>query len=124
MTHAQTNRRLPNYLRTHRRKVGLTQRELGLVLGYGDEGTVSKHEKFDATPPLEIAIGYGIVFRVPLSELFAGLRDEVGGEIEGRLAELEEHLGRQSVRDRNAIAIARKLMWLSERKSAEYEPIQ
>lgn len=125
MTHAQTgDRRLLNYLRTHRRKIGLTQRELGRALGYGDEGAISKHEKFYSTPPLEVAIGYEIVFRIPLSELFAGLRDEIGQEVEGRLAELEEHLGRHSVRDRNALAVARKLMWLAERRSAEYEPVR
>jgi len=73
MIRTQTDRRLPNYLRTHRRRVGLTQEELGGVVGYEDDGTITKHEKFQSTPPLETAIGYEIVFRVPVSEIFAGL---------------------------------------------------
>jgi len=124
MTHPQTDQRLPNYLRTHRKKVGLTQRELGRVLGYREEGAISRHEKFRATPSLEVAIGYEIVFCVPVSEIFAGLRDEVAQEIEDGLTELEEHLGQHSATDRNAIAIAQKLMWLSGRRSPEYEPVQ
>ena len=124
MNHPQTDQRLPNYLRAHRKKVGLTQRELGRVLDCLDEGTISKHETFRITPPLEIAIRYEIVFRVPISEIFAGLRDEVEKEVEDRLAELEEELGRHSARDRNAIATAQKLVWLSGRKSGEYEIVR
>ena len=122
MTNTQIDRRIPNYLRTHRRKVGLTQRDLARVLGYeNDQGTVSRHERFHSTPPLEIAIGYEIVFRVPVSEIFAGLRDEIEEGIEGRLADLEEGLGQRSGRDRSAIAIAQTLMWLCERKNSQYE---
>lgn len=124
MTQLQADQRLSNYLRTYRRQIGLTQREMGLVLGYDDEGAVSKHEKFQAIPPLEIAFAYEIVFRAPLSELFSGLKDEVGVKIERRLAEMEEHLGRRSVGDRNARAIADKLVWLAARRNAEYETIQ
>jgi hypothetical protein len=69
-------------------------------------------------PDLPIALGYEIVFRVPVSELFAGLHDEVAVEIEARLATLEERLGRRSARDHDAKATARKLLWLSERKNA------
>jgi hypothetical protein len=94
------------------------------MLGYGDEVAVSRHERFHVTPPLVVALGYEIVFRVSVSEIFAGLRDEVEDEIEKRLAEMEEQLGQRSSSDRNANAIAQKLMWLSERKSLEDESIQ
>ncbi len=118
------DRRLANYLRTHRRNVGLTQRELGQILGYCDEGSVSRHERFHATPPLVVALGYEIVFRVPVSEIFAGLRDGVEGDVEERLAALEKNLEQRSAKDRNANAIARKLMWLCERRNSEDESVQ
>jgi DNA-binding XRE family transcriptional regulator len=114
-------RRLSNYLRTNRRRVGLTQLELGIVLGYKNEGAVSRHERVRSVPPLVTALSYEIVFRVPVSEMFAGLRDDIEGDIEARLAALEENLQNCSARDRNAIAIARKLEWLSERRSPEYK---
>ena len=121
MTKAQVDQRLPNYLRTHRRNVGLTQRELGQILGHCNEGPVSRHERFRATPSLVVALSYEIVFRIPVSEIFAGLRDEVEKDVEKKLVEMEEQLGQRSAKDRNANATARKLMWLSNRRNSEAE---
>src|SRR5260370_2861261 len=121
MTKAQLDRRLMNYLRTHRRNVGLTQRELGYILGHCDERPVSRQERFQVRPSFETALGYEIVFRVPVSEIFAGLRDEVQEDVEERLAAFESDLQQRSVKDRNANAIARKLIWLAERRNSEAE---
>lgn len=74
-------------------------------------------------PDLQIAIGYELIFRVPVSELFAGLRDEVVTDIEANLVRLEEQLGQRSLKDQNAQAIARKLTWLSERKNVHAESL-
>jgi len=119
MTATQADERVPNYLRTHRKRIGLTQRELAEALGFYDESLVSRHERFESTPPLAIAIGYEIVFRVPVSEIFAGLRDQVQKDVESRLRDLRDVLGERSVKDRGAMAVGRKLMWLSERWDAE-----
>src|SRR5229473_1003129 len=105
ITNNATEQRLANYLRVHRRRVGLSQHELGRVLGYQDEGPISRHERFHSMPPLVIALSYEIVFRVPVSEIFAGLRDTVEADIEERLAELENRLQQGSVRDRHAVGI-------------------
>lgn len=115
----QMTDRLTNYLRTHRKKTGLSQRDLGRILGYQDEGPISRHERFHAQPPLLIALGYEIVFRIPISEIFAGLRDAVEQDIEERLSELERGLQETSGKGRHATGTARKLEWLSERKSSE-----
>ncbi len=121
MTKAQVERRLANYLRTHRRNVGLTQREMGHILGHCDDVTVCRHERFCANPSLVVALGYEIVYRVPVSEIFGGLRDEIEEEVEKNLVELEEQLGQRSANDRNANVTARKLMWISERMNSEDE---
>jgi hypothetical protein len=110
------DQRLPNYLRVHRRGVGLHQKELSTVLGYLDDGPVSRHERFQATPSLLVALGYEVIYRVPVSEIFAGLRDQVEGEIEERLGVLEIGLQQRHARERGAAAIARKLEWLCERR--------
>jgi DNA-binding XRE family transcriptional regulator len=121
MTKTPVDQRLPNYLRTHRRNVGLTQPELARILGHCNEGPVSRHERFRATPSLVVALSYEIIFRASVSEIFAGLRDEVGEDVERRLAAFEADLQLRSARDRDANAIARKLMWLSERNNSDYE---
>jgi DNA-binding XRE family transcriptional regulator len=122
MKDPESDKRLPNYIRIHRRRAGLSQRELSQTLGFRVE-SVARHEQFQATPDLFIAIGYEIIFRVPVSELFAGLRDEISSRIEAELLQLEEQLGRRSVRDRDATMTARKIAWLSERRNTNYESV-
>lgn len=117
MTHNELDRRLANYLRVHRRSAGLSQAELGSAVGYRNEGTVARHEWFHATPPLEIAISYEIIFRTPVANLFAGLHDATRARVEARLAQLETELGARSARDQNAQAVARKLMACRTEKS-------
>jgi DNA-binding XRE family transcriptional regulator len=112
----EPHRRLPNYIRVHRRRTGLTQEELSDVLGFRVE-SVARHEQFYATPALQVAIGYQLIFRIPISELFAGLHDEVATDVEAKLLRLQERLGQRSAKDRDARAVARKLAWLSERKT-------
>ena len=123
MRNPEPKRRLPNYIRVHRRRTGLSQRELSEVLGFREE-SVARHEQFDAAPDLLIALGYEIIFRVPMSELFAGLRDEVAVEVETRLTALEQRLGQRSARDRDANATARKLLWFSERNLPLCESVE
>jgi len=122
MTTINSDRPLPNYIRVHRRRAGLSQRELGQLLGFRVE-SVARHEQFNATPALEIAIGYEIIFRIAVSELFAGLRDEIATDIETKLALLEEQLGRRSAVGRQANETARKLQWLSERRNVLHESV-
>jgi DNA-binding XRE family transcriptional regulator len=120
MNNPESEKRLPNYIRIHRRRVGLSQREMSEILGFRIE-SVARHEQFHATPDLQIAIGYELIFRIPVSELFAGLRDEVATDIEAKLRQLEEQLGQRSARDRDANVTARKLAWLSKRRDIHHE---
>lgn len=113
---------LNTYLRTHRRKAGLSQRELGNLLGYEDEGAVRRHEKLKTLPPLLIAIGYEVVFKMPVGKLFSGLKETVEKTVEPRILELEEKLQQKSGKGRRASHVAQKLAWLSERRNmGDYE---
>lgn len=106
-----------NYLRTHRRKSGLTQRELAYLLGYRAQGQVSRHERTKDVPSFLVAIGYEIVFRVPVAELFPGAYAHVGRLIEARVAEMESILHGKGAKGRDANAIAQKLEWIHERRN-------
>ncbi|HEY6763221.1 MAG TPA: helix-turn-helix domain-containing protein [Candidatus Sulfotelmatobacter sp.] len=118
LIHEQPNKPLANYLRAHRRRTGLTQHDLARVLGYESYGAISRHERFEVVPSLVMALSYQVLFRVPVSEMFAGMVEDVEFDLEVRLAEFEAYLGEQSVRSPRAAAIARKLEWLSERRSS------
>jgi len=112
--------RLANYIRIHRRKAGFNQHELGSLVGH-DARIVHRHERALVTPSLAVAIGYEIIFQIPVSELFAGLRDDVAFDVESKLAQLEQDLGQRSIRDRAASATAKKLIWFTTRKSPQHD---
>lgn len=107
---------LANYVRVHRRRAGLSQRELGRVLGYHDDGTVARHEQFRSLPPLLIALGYEVVFQISTSEMFSGLKQTVALVIERRIADLENELRKKSGTGTRAALVAKKLEWLSQRR--------
>lgn len=109
--------RLASYVSSHRKKSGLSQERLGKLLGYPDEGPVSRHERLCSTPPLRIALGYQAIFRIPVSELFPGVYEKVERDVEERLAELERALQQSSAKGRDAARIARTLEWLWERQN-------
>jgi DNA-binding XRE family transcriptional regulator len=58
------------YLRTYRKKFGLTQREAALLVGMETGQIISRHESRARMPNLKTAVAYQIVFDVPLRALF------------------------------------------------------
>ena len=110
--------KLHNYIRTHRRMAGLSQRELGHILGHKDDGPVSRHERSRAIPPLLTALAYEAIFHVPVGELFPGVMDAVGMSVEDRIREFKRELEDSSARGSKALLTAQKLEWICGREVA------
>lgn len=108
-----------NYLRTHRKRSGLSQREIAQLLGYPDEHQVSRHERSISAPPVVIALGYEIIFRVPIADLFSDLHRAIEQDIEARLAFMESQLQESTAKGRQASLIARKIEWCWERNNPD-----
>jgi transcriptional regulator with XRE-family HTH domain len=71
---------LQNYLLTNRKRLSLSQEEVGFLLGAkgsGKESTVSREERYIREPSLQAAIAYEVIYGKPMRELFAGLYEEV-----------------------------------------------
>jgi DNA-binding XRE family transcriptional regulator len=113
----QKPKQIPNRIYVHRRKASLSQRELAMLIGYVDEGAVARHERFDSLPPFLIALAYEIIFQVPVSELFFGLRDTVESVVEERINDLKNSLEERDARGKYATRDARKLEWLATRQA-------
>lgn len=79
-----STRRLPNYLRAHRKRMGLTQKDVAFVLGYISGTKISRHERYLREPCLRTALAYAALFQVPARELFAGIHEQVAAEVEKR----------------------------------------
>ena len=111
--------RLENYLRTYRRKSGLTQREVAFLLGWKNGAQLSRYEKRHTLPPLRTALAFEAIFKVPLGELFAGVRNSVDRDVLTRVDELVAGLHEKNDKGRQGRLTARKLCWLSQTHSRE-----
>lgn len=75
-------RRLVHHLRSYRKTFGLSQREVGRLLGSGQGSSVCRYERFQTMPSLRTAIAYEVIFKASLSDilpdLYAEVKDAIG----------------------------------------------
>ena len=74
---------LPNYLLTHRKRLGYTQKQVAEALKCA-ENQIYRYESGNRVPDLKTAIKLELLYRTTLQRLFAGLYEEA-----------QEQLGRQ-----------------------------
>jgi transcriptional regulator with XRE-family HTH domain len=84
--------RLKSYLRYHRRRWGLTQRELAYLLGLKSDSAISRIERNVTQPSLTIALACQVLFDVSPLELFPGAFSQIEGAVAERAGELHERL--------------------------------
>jgi transcriptional regulator with XRE-family HTH domain len=87
------SQRTHNYLRAHRKRTGLTQDELALLLGCKDGTKVSRYERLCRAPNLETAFACQAILGVPAHELFPGIYQNVEHVIKERAEQLKKKLG-------------------------------
>jgi hypothetical protein len=90
---------------------------LARILGCITASQVSRHERSVTPPSLFAALGYQVVFRVPVSDIFPGLYFSVESDVAKHLGALESELGNSRAKGRSALQIARRMEWLWERKT-------
>jgi transcriptional regulator with XRE-family HTH domain len=87
--------RIMSYLRTHRKRGGLTQDETAFLLGFQSGTKISRFERLARRPNLETALACQVVFGVPAHELFPGVFAEVENTVIERARLLSEQLQTQ-----------------------------
>lgn len=85
-------RKLSNYLRTYRRYTGLSQDEVGFLLGCKG-AAVTRYERSVRRPSVENLLAYEMIFGAQARDLFAGVRDEVEEATRTRAVTLARKLG-------------------------------
>ena len=70
-----------NNLILYRKRMGFTQRQVARLLGHRDTSMVSHYERGRSLPPLIVALGFEIIFRVPVAFLFPALYDTLKQQI-------------------------------------------
>ncbi len=75
-------RKIPlNYVRTHRRRWALTQKEVAALLGFESRTTVSRIEQGKHVPNLETALALEVLFGVAPREMFSQIFDEIEEQV-------------------------------------------
>jgi len=78
---------LPNYLRSNRRRLALTQEEVAFLLGVNGENKgakVCRDERRARKPSLETALAYEAIYQKPTRDLFTGLYERIEQEVAAR----------------------------------------
>ncbi len=83
---------LDNYIKMHRKRVGLSQAELSLLIAVEQRSAVSKYEEGLRHPNLESLLALEIVLGQPARDLFAGVAERVTEDVMSRARTLLESL--------------------------------
>ena len=102
------NDKLDNYLRTYRKKLGLTQREVAFLLGCHSGAKVSRYERSGRVPDLKTIFAYEAIFQKPARELFAGIYDRAERETRRKVRQLVSRLKKRQ----ESPVLARKIAGL------------
>ena len=80
---------LPNHLRAHRKRAGLSQVDVACLVGSSSAAKVSRYESFDREPPgLRTILAYEVIFQKAGRELFPGLYAKIEREVASRAASM------------------------------------
>ncbi|MBS1983504.1 MAG: helix-turn-helix transcriptional regulator [Bdellovibrionales bacterium] len=109
----------PTYLRTHRKRWGLSQRELASLLGQS-VSLISRFERLSREPTVHALIGAEFAFGEPARRLFPGLYSTVEAAVTLRAIDFAERLAEQS----SPIALVqRELLEEIARRAASDKPV-
>jgi len=108
------SRKLPNYLRTYRKRAGLNQDEMAFLLGCKSGTKVSRYEQFRRQPSLQTVFAYEALFGAPARGLFAGLFHQAQRETNKRVELLKKKLSQEMPTP----LVARKLEMLNAASSS------
>jgi transcriptional regulator with XRE-family HTH domain len=83
---------LDNYLRTHRKELGLSQKEVAFLLGHRHRTRISRYERGVRVPKIEAIVALETVFQRQISKLFEGTYDRVRAEVRTRAKQLAQQI--------------------------------
>jgi DNA-binding XRE family transcriptional regulator len=109
--------RLPNYIRTYRKRSCLTQEEVAFILGSKSSASISRHERFKQKPDLETLLAYEMLFGTPVKNLFSNTHQEIEQKLRQRIRLLIRKLSHAGKGGRLAKKIETLTTFLGERMS-------
>jgi transcriptional regulator with XRE-family HTH domain len=89
--------KVPSYLRTYRKRGGLTQNEVAFLLGCQSGTKLSRYERLCRQPNLQTAFACQAIFGIPAHEIFPGMYAEVEQSIAKRARQLSKRIEAQDL---------------------------
>lgn len=107
--------KLPNYLRTYRKRSNLGLEDVSFLLGYKDRGAnVWKYERGHRLPSLRTALALATLLDTSTAVLFSGIQKQLQRNISERIAEFRSELEHKHGPGRVPASVSRKLHWLDD----------
>jgi len=104
-------KKIPSYMRTHRRQWGLTQKELAHLLGAKSGTQISRYEHLLRRPKLYIALACQVIFGALPHKIFPKLFSEVEEGVMQRASQLYRKLqGGTTQATKRKLALLQKLL--------------
>jgi len=114
--------RIASYLRTYRRRSGLSQEDLAFLLGLKSGQIISRYERLDRVPSLETVLACQLLFDALPHELYPGLYAKVESITRRRtktlIARIAEHPDQERLARKHAF-----LLRIVERGGARRPPL-
>ncbi len=104
---------LENYLRTHRKRAGLSQEEASQLVGLRNRLQFARYERYRSDPPLRVALACEQLFGVPTAQLFAGINRIVAKRTRKRALVLERRLAATSIAQTSR-RLRYKMQWIAD----------
>lgn len=105
---------LETYLRTYRKRTGLSHEEVAFLCGNFSGASVTRHEAGDRHPKLRTAIMYEIIMRAPIRDLYEGVFRDAVAVVHERARGLYKSLERQTQSDTRDLKIRHLMTLLDE----------
>ena len=86
--------KLPNYLRTYRRRLHLSQDDVAFLLGSKSGAQISRYERAQQAPTLRILLAYQFLLGTPIRELYGGVAQKSERDLKKRIRRLIQELTR------------------------------
>lgn len=84
--------KLPNYLRTFRKRSGLSQAEVAFLLGCEHGTKISRYERHQRIPNLKTVLALEMVYNTMSKHLFEGIYHEIAYQVKNRAAILHKEI--------------------------------
>ena len=78
-------------MRIHRKQTHITQADIAYLLNHSDNSSISRVERGDRQPSIEILLAYHLLFDMEIGDFFVDQRDVIRRRIASRI----KHLVRQ-----------------------------